>query len=91
MTLWEFPLRDGGGTVFEQTVVAEGADEESAAASAAAIVVATPGVVLARPGIAIAANIAARWREVVGAFPALVANAGRLARYARGLPLRDTW
>jgi hypothetical protein len=30
MKQWEFPLHDGGGTAFAQTVVAEGADEESA-------------------------------------------------------------
>jgi hypothetical protein len=87
MNQWEFPLQDGGGTAFGQTVVAEGADEESAAASAAKIIVAMPGAVLARPGVTIADNIAARWREVAGAFPALVSDAGRLARYARGLPL----
>jgi hypothetical protein len=83
MTLWEFALRGSDGTVFEQTVIAEGADEEAAAASAAAMIVAMAGTVLARPGVAVAA---ARWREVVGAFPALVSDRGRLARYARGLP-----
>jgi hypothetical protein len=87
MKQWEFPLHDGGGTAFAQTVVAEGADEESAAASAAKIIVAMPGAVLAHPGVTIADNIAARWREVAGAFPALVSDAGRLARYARDLPL----
>jgi hypothetical protein len=87
MNQWEFPLHDGGGTPFGQTAVAEGADEESAAASAAKIIVAMPGAVLTRPGVIIADNVAARWREVASAFPAVASDAGRLACYARGLPL----
>jgi hypothetical protein len=84
--LWEFGLCAGDGTPFAQSLVAEGVDEESAAACAAVMIDVGSGAVLARPGIAIGADAAMRWREVVAAFPALVSDVGRLARYARGLP-----
>ena len=84
--LWEFTLRASDGAAFAQSLIAEGVDEESAAASAAVMIDVMSGAVLARPGIAIGADAAMRWREFVGAFPALVSDAGRLARHARGLP-----
>jgi len=88
MSLWEFRLRYADGAVIDQTVIAEGADEAGAAASAARVIVDKPEVALARPGVMASPEVEARWREALdGTFPAVVSDAGRLARYARGLPL----
>ena len=88
MAVWEFALAfDDGGVRLGQTVVADGADEPTAAQSAASVVAEHPGLVLQRPGLAVAADVEARWREVCGdRFPAVMSDTGRLALYARGLP-----
>lgn len=85
MTLWEFPLRYEDGTALDQTVLAEGTTEAEAAGAATAATAAHPGLVLAGPGVEVAPDVAARWREVYGenAFPEVVPNTGRLALYAR--------
>jgi len=89
MALWEFSLAFDDGTVLGQTVLAEGADEAGAAPAALIVVGDHPGLVLIRPGRAVAADVAARWHEVLGdALPEIVPDTGRLALYARGI--KDT-
>ena len=86
MALWEFALTYGGGTVLGQAVLAEGFDEATAAISAAVRVAEHEGLVLSRPGKALAADVEARWREVYGdsAFPEIVPENTRMSRHARG-------
>jgi hypothetical protein len=86
MNLWEFRLRWDGGAAVDQTLIAEGADEQAAAASAAAMIAGMSGVALVRPGAVVPSQVAMRWREVIDVFPSIVSDAGRLAHYARGLP-----
>jgi len=71
MRLWEFALG------FEDA-------EAAAAASAATAIAGQPAVVLLRPGRPAAPDVERRWREVSDMFPMVFADAGRLARYARG-------
>ncbi len=86
MGLWEFHLQFDDGSVVEQTVVAEGASEQAAAGSASSVIADLPGVALARPGVAAAPEVEARWREMLEQLPGVVSDSGRLARYARGVP-----
>jgi hypothetical protein len=86
MTLWEFHLEYDDGTLTEQTVLAEGEDEDSAMTSAASLIDLQSGVVLSRPGKIVLPEIETRWREIYGdAFPGIVSDTGRLALYARGI------
>ncbi len=86
MALWEFSLICDDGTVIEQTVVAEGQDEAAAAGAAVVLIGDHAGVRLSRPGGMASPEVETRWRDVLGeTLPALVSNAGRMARYARGI------
>ena len=85
MSVWEFSYAIQDGTVVDGTLIAEAETEWEAAASAATLIADKPDVSLSRPGIKAPPEVEARWREVVD-FPTVVSNAGRFARYARGLP-----
>jgi hypothetical protein len=89
MTVWEFSLRYDDGTAVAQSVIAEGATEVDAFENARPCVGADQAARLARPGRAASTDVAARWRDVLGdAFPMVVSDEGRLARYARGTGVR---
>ena len=87
MGLWEFSLIFSDGTVTDQTAIAQGASESEAAASALEEIGSESGATVSRPGRPVSSAAEAKWREICDgdAFPLVVSNSGRFARYARGL------
>ena len=87
MRLWEFSLTCSDGTVTDQTAIAQGATESEAAISALEQIGSESGAMILRPGRAVSAAAEAKWREICesDAFPLVVSNSGRFARYVRGI------
>jgi len=83
MAVWEFAYALKDGSVIDGTLVAEAETESDALISVQTLIADKPDVVINRPGTKASTEVESRWREVV-AFPAVVSNAGRFARYARG-------
>jgi hypothetical protein len=85
--LWEFSLICSDGAVADQTAIAQGASESEAAASALEAIRSESGAMISRPGRAVSSELEAKWREICDsdAFPVVVSNSGRFARYVRGI------